>query len=383
MNKVKIKVCDECNLLLNYLVSNNIYYSSLVKDKNNYYLIVDYDNYKRISRRFDSIIISYYGKNKIKSFILYNKSLIISIIIGLLLLYHLCNTIFDIRINTSDKDLYNKIMKSLNDNGIVIHKRKKSFDEINSIKNKILKENEDVLEWIEIEENGCVYIVNLTKRVKNNTSKNNEPWDIVASKDGLIKHVVVYSGTKMKSENDYVKKGEVIVSGNIIKDENIVDSVASSAEVYAEVWYVAKVSIPFEYNKRVKTGKVINRYYFNINNKEFTLIGKYNGGNYESEKSIILDKIYLPFKLYKEKMILYENNSIKLDYNSAYNEGIKICEEEIKKNLRDGEYIISKKTLKKDVNSSKMYLEVSFDVYEHIGVTSNITNIEEDSASSS
>ena len=40
--------------------------------------------------------------------------------------------------------------------------------------------------------------------------------------------------------------------------------------------------------------------------------------------------------------------------------------------LNKDEYIISKKVLKKEVNSSKMYVEVFFKVYENIGVTSNI-----------
>ena len=370
MNKVKIRVVDKDNRLINYLINNKIYYNSLTINKDNYYLIVDFDNYKRINRLFNTIIISYYGKYKIKNFIYVNRYILISFIIGLLLLYNLSITIFEININTNDKNLYNKVMSELNKNGISIHKKKKSFEEIEKIKNKILKDNDDILEWISIKEYGCTYIIDLTPRIKNKEINNNSKSNIIASKDGIIKHIVVYSGTKLKDENDYVKKGDIIVSGNIIKDDNIIDSVYSSASVYAEVWYLVKIIIPLEYNETYKS-KVINRYYLDINGKEYTIIGKYNN-DYSNKRVLILDKIYLPFKLYKEEITIYKSNRSIYDFNSAYKEGIRISENKVKNRLKDGEYIISKNTLKKEVKYSKMYLEVFFKVYENIGITSNI-----------
>ena len=45
---------------------------------------------------------------------------------------------------------------------------------------------------------------------------------------------------------------------------------------------------------------------------------------------------------------------------------------QILKRLDKDEYIISKKVLKKEVNSSKIYLEVFFKVYENIAVSTNV-----------
>ena len=77
MNRVKIRVECSSNKFINYLVYNSIYYTSLVKYKECYELIVNYSDYKRISRMYTSSIIKYYGKPGIKYFIENNKYMII------------------------------------------------------------------------------------------------------------------------------------------------------------------------------------------------------------------------------------------------------------------------------------------------------------------
>ena len=326
---------------------------------------------------YETKIVKYYGKLRLINMIRYNKYLIISFVICMFILYLLTNTIFDIRVNSDNNEIKEMIISSLNKNNISKYKKKKSFDEINEIKENILSENNDYLEWIEINEHGCIYEVNLTPRVKNNEVIKGEPSSIIASKDGLIKHIITYSGVRLKDVNDYVKKGEVLISGNLIKDNELIDTVESRGEVYAEVWYIVDVSIPFDYIEYIDTKRIVNHYYLDIFGKKFTLIGKYDDNNAFSTKKVILDKPYLFFKLYKEEKKIYEYREYNIDEESAYNEALVRSENKIKNKLKNNEYIISKKVLKKEVNSSKMYLEVFFKVYENIGVASSIEKIGE------
>ncbi len=377
-NQVKIKINITNNNFLNYLVYNNIYYDSLVKTDKSYILITNYDNYKRISRRYETIIIRYYGKNFFINFIKVNKYMIISVIISLMLLNLLTNTIFEISINTDDENIKEDVLNSLKNNNIDIYKRKKSFNEINKIKDNILNSNKDNLEWIEIVEKGCKYEINVTKRVKKSgNSENSSATDIVASKDGLIKYITNYSGTKLKDVNDYVKKGDVLITGNIIKDDEIVDQVNAKGSVYAEVWYTVKVTIPYNHIEYIDTLKRVNHYYLDIFGKKITLLGKYDSKNTISTKKLILNKPYLLFKLYKEEKKIYEYKEYKITKEEAYQEALKESEKQIKNRLKDNEYIISKNTLKKEAFRSKMYVEVFFKVYENIGVTSNIGELDE------
>lgn len=378
MNKVRIVVNENSNKFLNYLIYNKIYYDSLNKYNEYFVLDVSYDDYLYIRRRYKCHIVKYYGKKNIVNIYENNKYVLLSLIISFMLLFLLCNTIFDIKINSDDKDIANVINDSLKDNGIGVYKRKVSFDKLNSIKNKILEDNKDTLEWIEIREKGCIYYIDVTPRVKSNNNVDNAlPSDIVAEKDGVIKHIVVHRGSKVIDNGDYVKKGDILISGNIIKNENVIDKVHSEGVIYAETWKTVNISIPFKRIDYVYK-KTINHYYLDIFGHKFTISGKYDSDNTINKKSIVLDKPYLFFKLYKEEKKIYDYNEVILNKEEAYNEALNRSIDVINKKLSSDEYIISKKVLKKEVKRSKINLEVFFKVYEKIGVTSEIQDIGEE-----
>ena len=67
----------------------------------------------------------------------------------------------------------------------------------------------------------------------------------------------------------------------------------------------------------------------------------------------------------------------KLSSSEAYDLGLIKSNEKIISILDSDEYVISKKVLKKEVNSSKMVLEVFYKIYRNIGYTSNIDSIGE------
>lgn len=378
MNKVRIVVNENSNKFLNYLIYNKIYYDSLNKYNEYFVLDVSYDDYLYIRRRYKCHIVKYYGKKNIVNIYENNKYVLLSLIISFMLLFLLCNTIFDIKINSDNKDIINIINNSLSDNGIGVYKRKVSFDKLNSIKNKILEDNKDTLEWIEIREKGCIYYIDVTPRVKSNNNVDNSlPSDIVAEKDGVIKHIVVHRGNKVIDNGDYVKKGDILISGNIIKNENVIDKVHSEGVIYAETWKTVNISIPFKRIDYVYK-KTINHYYLDIFGHKFTISGKYDSDNTINKKSIVLDKPYLFFKLYKEEKKIYDYNEVILNKEEAYNEALNRSIDVINKKLSSDEYIISKKVLKKEVKRSKINLEVFFKVYEKIGVTSEIQDIGEE-----
>lgn len=378
MNKVRIVVNENSNKFLNYLIYNKIYYDSLNKYNEYFVLDVSYDDYLYISHRYKCHIVKYYGKKNIVNMYENNKYILLSLIISFMLLFLLCNTIFDIKINSNDKDIVNVINDSLKDNGIDVYKRKVSFDKLNNIKNKILEDNKDTLEWIEIREKGCIYYIDVTPRVKSNNNVDNSlPSDIVAEKDGVIKHIVVHRGSKVIDNGDYVKKGDILISGNIIKNENVIDKVHSEGVIYAETWKTVNISIPFKRIDYVYK-KTINHYYLDIFGHKFTISGKYDSDNTINKKSIVLDKPYLFFKLYKEEKKIYDYNEVILNKEEAYNEALNRSIDVINKKLSSDEYIISKKVLKKEVKRSKINLEVFFKVYEKIGVTSEIQDIGEE-----
>ena len=91
------------------------------------------------------------------------------------------------------------------------------------------------------------YDVNVTPRVvKNNEEKDSTPSSIVASKDGRILHINSTSGTELKEINDYVKKGDILISGNIFKGDKVTNQVKAEGLIYAESMVYSKYNNTFQ-----------------------------------------------------------------------------------------------------------------------------------------
>ncbi len=378
MNRIQIEVeKNEYNDLVKYLIKNNIYFDYL-DIKNKVTLIININDFKEIKTLFKNIKIKkYYGLNKIKNFLKKHYILIISFILVYLLLLILSNVIFNIEIISNNKDLKTRINLYLEENGIKKYKFMKTNEELNKIKKIILEENKNTLEWIEIERIGTKYKIELTERVINEENSDNTPRNLIAKKDALIKYIVTEKGTKIKEVNELVKKGDIIISGEVIQNEEVKNIVSAKGKVYGEVWYTVNVTVPFTHVHYEKTGDVINHIYMDVFGKKITLIGQFKTNKSMNTKKVILDKPYLFFKIVSEQKELYDYTTHTLTEKEALTEAIKRSDKSINDKLNENEYIIEKKVLKNNTYSSKIELEIFYRVYESIESYQNIEEIKE------
>ncbi len=359
----------------NILLNKKIYFKDLNYINGIIYFKIKSKDYERLSLILKDIKIEkHYGTSGITHFIKKHFILILSFIFVYILLVILSNVIFDIEIVTQNNELKRIISLYLKDENIEKYKFVKDNATLDKVKKKILEENKDTLEWIEIERVGTKYIVNLTERIVTKELDDSTPKNIVASKDAMIMYIVTKKGTRIKEMNEIVKKGEVIISGLIKKDEEIVEKVKAQGEVYGEVWYKVTTTVPFKHSSYEKTGKKITHIYLDIFGKKLTLMGKYDTKNSMNETKVLIDKPYLFFKVMKETKSLYKYETHNLTENEAYIEALKRSERSISDKLNEEEYIIDKKVLKKNIYSSKIEIEVFYRVYESIGIEEDIPN---------
>ena len=233
----------------------------------------DYAKIKKIKSIYEIKIINRYGKLKIKDFFKKNRYILISIFFGIGVIYFLSMIVFDIEVIHSNKDIRTLITNELKNYGIHKYIIKKSYNEIEKIEDKILENNKDRLEWIEITENGSYYIVRVEERkIKNdtNTDSNN---NIVSKKNAIITSIIANKGEKVKKINDYVSAGDVIISGSITKPDGSVIISGASGKVCGEVWYNVRVDYPLVYKEETLTGKVEDVLTLNIFNKKYYYFG--------------------------------------------------------------------------------------------------------------
>ena len=365
MIKIKVKTSKKDRLYKECYKKNiNIY--NIDEDNNYVYLLINEDDYKIIKSMWFIKVISkdYYGYKKW----LNNKSLLVCVgivlIVFILSIVLINNYIIKVQIIHENRELKDMLYSSLKEMGIKKNSWKKDYDELQDIKRKILEEFKDKIEWIEIENKGLTYIIRLEERKINPIKEIDEYCNVYAMKDGIIKKAIYESGVFLYEENDFVHKGDILISGDIKNNDEIVNKVCARGRVYAEVWYMVSVNVPIEKEVLTRTGKkrynikMISSFY-----NDYLFRNRLN--DYEEDNKRIF-KIF-NISLYLSKQ--YEVSKNKVNYSD--DEIQKIALEESKKKIQDklsfGEEIIYQKVLKKEENNSTMNIEVFVTVLEQIG----------------
>ena len=345
----------------------NIYNMEMINrnEANIVILKSDYLKVLNIKSIYEFNIVDGSGMIKIRKTLKLNSLILVFLVIGIIVLQILSRMIFSIEVIHTDKSIRNKMLSELENYGLKIHAFKKSYDEVQKIKEQILTNHKDDIEWLEIENVGTKYIVRLEERKIKNNEESNEKRHVIASKNAIIKKIEAGNGEIVKEINSYVNAGDIIISGNITLNEQVKNTVSASGHVYGEVWYKVKVDYPLAYSEKHETGNSQKRLVFNLLNKSYELgFKKYKDKNVSSKT--LLKHIFLPISL------TYDNQRevIAIDEVYTIEQAIKKAEErayvEINSKLNDKEKILSSKNLKVDVNDSKIELEIFFTVYEDI-----------------
>ena len=337
----------------------------------------DYNNILKIKTIYEITKKNYQGIINFKYKILNNKFIILAIFFTSIFLYLLSNIIFEIEILTNDSNMSKVLLSELNKYGIEKYKFKKNYNELEIIKNKIINNYRDKIEWLEIENIGTKYIIKYEPRISNDVQEKNVYRNIISSKDAIITKMEVKEGQIIKEVNSYVKKGDVIVSGYIFFNNNIKNTVSSTGTIYGETWYKVSINYPFKYYENKETGNKKNVLVINFLNKKYEMfnLNKYKTKNIK-EKIILKNNllpIYISLDEQKETNIINENNSKKM----AINKAIEKAKKSIEDKLDFGEYIKDYKVTDEYTTSTGVTLDIFFSVIENITEYQTIKKYEE------
>lgn len=338
-------------------------------DKNEVKLIIykeDLETVLKIKSIYEVYEEDVFGYLKIKRTFMINKHLIIFLLVGFSIFIFLTNVVFDIEVVHSNKEIRGLIKDELNERGIKKYTLKKSFKNLEKIKEDILNAYPDRLEWLEIEEVGTKYIVRAEEREIVTKKDNKVPRNLVAKKDAVIKKVTASSGVIVRNTDDYVKKGDVIVNGEVIlQEEKTMGKVRALGKAYGEVWYVIKTEYPFAYYEEKETGKKKESYNIKFLNKDIEL-GFKKFKNKKVEEDVILSHPLLPIKLVHQKQKEVKVISDVLTFDEALVKAQEHSIKKMKKSLKKDEYIIRSKYLKSSMKENTVEVTMFFAIYEDI-----------------
>lgn len=383
-SSIKIKVTGRnINNFLKRLINNNINIEKVIPISHKEIdLIINYqdlDKVLKLKTIYNIKIVRYYGKLRIIKRIKKDIFILSSLLISLLLIYTLSNVIFKVEVIHSNKNIIKLVTKELEDNGIKKYKFVKNYQEIEKIKNKILEENKDTLEWLEIIREGTKYTIRVEERIINNKPKDNKIYNIVASKNAVIKNIYAESGEKIRSINTYVKKGDIIISSDITLPNNEKISKTASGKVQGEVWYNINIEYPYQYHEMKYTGNKKKVLVLNLLNKRISFFDFHKYKTFNRNIKYIFNNNITPISLIYEDE--YETNIINevYDYNTAREKAITKAKEKILEKYPNIKDITNIKIIKEEDKKNKISLNLFVTCLEDITEYQEIDNNKETS----
>ncbi len=184
------------------------------------------------------------------------------------------------------------------------------------IENKILIES-DTISWISINIIGTVAEVQIREREEPPCeSVVTKPANLVAAKSGVIEDVRIFRGNTVVASGQYVKKGDLLVSGLFDSVQVGFRFTRAAGEVYARTVEEFYIEIPYEYEGKVYTGQEYSNKYLNFFDYSMNISKK--GGNegafYDKidivENCDLFFGIKTPFSLRTERFLEYKTVSM-------------------------------------------------------------------------
>lgn len=378
-SSIKIKITGRnINNFLKRIIRNNI---NIIKVMPISYkemdLIIDYkdlDKIEKLKTIYNIKIIRYYGKLRILKRIKKNIFILSFLLIGLFLVYILSNVIFSIEVIHSNNNIIKLVENELEENGIKKYRFALSYDEVEKVKKKILEDNRDSLEWLEIIKEGTKYIVRVEERIINNVPDDNNIYDIVASKGAVIKSIYAKSGEKIRDVNTYVKKGDIVISSKIILPNNEIITKSANGKVIGEVWYSARVEFPYVYNEIKYTGNKKKVLVFNFLNKRISIFDFKKYKTFDKNIKYIFNNNIIPISLtyeyeYETKVI----NDI-YTYDTAREKAINVAKEKLLNKYSNIVDITDIKIINEEDMTSKIVIDLFITCDEDITLYKKVEN---------
>lgn len=352
---------------INELIKNNIYIYDLEKEYKKLIIVISLDDYnklKKIKTSYKFYIIDSYGVVKFKYLVKKYLFFLICMFLGICLNIFLSKLIFDVEVVHSDRYIREIVYNNLRENGIYKYRFKVNYLEKEKIIKEILKKESNDIEWLEIEEIGTKYIVKVEQRKKNKEEEVCVPRNIVAGKDAFILEIQADVGEVIKKKYDYVKKGDIVISGIIYNKEDEVSRKCATGKIYGEVWYKVNLEIPMEYKEEIVTGKEKNTFEINFLNKNISLFNNFK--TYKKNSTFLIGSNLLPISLNFTKYLETDVKMYKYNLFNVDDYALELASKKIKNKLGTRGEVVSKKVLKKSIKKSKIIIEVFVKVKEDI-----------------
>lgn len=304
-----------------------------------------------------------------------NSGFAMGLLAFLLVIFALSNMIWGVEVEGASPETEHLIKKELSQLGVKSGKFQFFIGNPDDIQRN-LTDNIQEITWVGVELTGTTYHLKVVEKNQPEEEELVSPRHIVAEKEAVISRMFVQQGQPLTTLNQHVKKGQILVSGLIGKEDEQ-KRVAARAEIFGETWYKSSITIPLKTTFHVLTGEDKIKHYLQFGGLKLPVWGfkdpEYT--DYEVEDDVRFAK-FLNFTLpiayvnetYREKEKVSRDYTKKQAKEAAIDRGRK----EIEDKLDEKEKVIGEKVLHESNENGKVKLTVLYQVLENIVKTTPI-----------
>lgn len=304
------------------------------------------------------------------------KAVFISLFICTILLFLLMNTAWKIQINGVSTHLEDKIKTQLEDKGLYQGAWVRQLPPLETLQEEILHELPELL-YVGIRRQGVFYHIEAIEKKIENPLQTKNAKQLVAKKSGIIEKMFISSGQSLVERNDFVKKGDILVSNEIEVEESEENekkkTVPVRGNVYANTWYDVEVNASLESAQQKLTGEQTKSYRLQFKNQTFPIWGfgqpKFKQNMiHEDSKALQLWKWRLPIKIVEETRYEYKGDAHQYQVEEAKEKALKHAEKVLRTKIGQDMEVLEYYVLHEREENGKVKMNIYFSVLEDIAM---------------
>ncbi len=234
--------------------------------------------------------------------------------------------------------------------------------------------NVDQIAWAGVEIKGVKLFITIKDSIDAPVLiNNNESFNIIAERDGLVKNMEVYAGNALVKEGETVRKGQVLVSGKLESKNPEFGSrdIHALGKIMARTWYENSLPVSKVYTQRLKTGKTHEIVYLRFLDSRL----KISGGNlpYEMFDTVTIEKpitgpfgLKIPIGLTVEKSSEIIEKKIDLTSEEALIVATETAKDDLLKRIPKDCTVVDEIVKQYNGDNNTVYIQVVFECEEDI-----------------
>jgi similar to stage IV sporulation protein len=226
--------------------------------------------------------------------------------------------------------------------------------------------------YVIVDIKGTKAMIQVVEKDEPKSPKATGPRNLVAKKRAVIHGILAETGKPMVSVNQFVDKGQVLISG-IIGNDTRQSAVSARGKVEGEVWYVSNISLPLS--------QVLYQFTGDKQQKQYLVLGPYAVqvwplreepfARFKAEDQryqFTYDRFTLPVSWKTVTLSEIEPVKRQLSMDEAVEAGKRAARQDVLARAGENASIKDEKVLHVKAENGKVYVSMHFSVIEDIAV---------------